>query len=84
MGMIKYRRTTRETDGIGCAKLVVFCNAPEIIRLYLVLSWGGEPTRPLISVSAVPKGVEWVKQHPASDLGTMATPQEYAFDNPYG
>jgi uncharacterized protein (UPF0210 family) len=65
---------TRETDGIGCAKLVVFCNAPEDNPFMAGAFHGvGEPDTAInIGISGPGVVLNVVKQHPGVDLGTMA------------
>lgn len=65
---------TREADGVGCAKLVVFCNAPEDNPFMAGAFHGvGEPDTAInIGISGPGVVLNVVKQHPGVDLGTMA------------
>ncbi|MBZ4687024.1 MAG: uncharacterized protein PWQ96_2101 [Clostridia bacterium] len=65
---------TAAGDGIGCAKLVVFCNVPEDNPFMAGAFHGvGEPER-VINVGVSGPGVvlNAIKKHPHEDLGTLA------------
>lgn len=65
---------TRERDGLGCAKLVVFCNAPEDNPFMAGAFHGvGEPDA-VINVGVSGPGVvlSAIRKAPESDLGTLA------------
>ncbi|MGE5395976.1 MAG: PFL family protein [Chitinophagales bacterium] len=65
---------TAERDGCGCAKLVVFCNAPEDNPFMAGAFHGvGEPEA-TINIGISGPGVVWntVKRLPDADLGTLA------------
>ncbi|WP_027719210.1 PFL family protein [Desulfovirgula thermocuniculi] len=76
MGRIikKTAELTAERDGIGCAKLVVFCNAPEDNPFMAGAFHGlGEPEC-VINVGISGPGVvlSVVKKYPDADLGTLS------------
>ncbi len=64
-----------ERDGLGCAKLVVFCNAPEDNPFMAGAFHGvGEPECALnVGVSGPGVILSVVRNHPDADLGTLAT-----------
>ncbi|MGI6686050.1 MAG: PFL family protein [Bacillota bacterium] len=65
---------TRDRGGLGCAKLVVFCNVPEDNPFMAGAFHGiGEPEA-VINVGVSGPGVvlSAVKKHPDADLGTLA------------
>lgn len=65
---------TADRDGIGCAKLVVFCNAPEDNPFMAGAFHGvGEPSATInIGISGPGVILEVVKGLPEADLGTVA------------
>ncbi|MDD2211851.1 MAG: PFL family protein [Clostridia bacterium] len=66
---------TKEADGLGCAKLVVFCNAPEDNPFMAGAFHGfGEPET-VINVGVSGPGVvlHAVQEKPTADFGTLAT-----------
>lgn len=65
---------TAERDGIGCAKLVVFCNAPEDNPFMAGAFHGvGEPDATInIGISGPGVILETVRRLPEADLGTVA------------
>lgn len=65
---------TAAEDGIGCAKLVVFCNAPEDNPFMAGAFHGvGEPEVTInIGISGPGVVLNVVKQHPEADLGTLS------------
>jgi len=66
---------TKEADGLGCAKLVVFCNAPEDNPFMAGAFHGvGEPET-VINVGVSGPGVvlHAVRRNPEADFGTLAT-----------
>lgn len=68
-------RLTTEQDGIGCAKLVVFCNVPEDNPFMAGAFHGvGEPECTLnVGVSGPGVVLNAVRKNPNSDFGTLAT-----------
>ncbi len=70
----KTAELTRDRDGLGCAKLVVFCNVPEDNPFMAGAFHGvGEPES-VINVGVSGPGVvlNAVRQHPNADLGHLA------------
>lgn len=68
-------RLTADRGGLGCAKLVVFCNAPEDNPFMAGAFHGvGEPEL-VINVGVSGPGVvlNVVRSHPEADLGTLAS-----------
>lgn len=66
---------TAERDGLGCAKLVAFCNAPEDNPFMAGAFHGvGEPES-VINMGVSGPGVilSVVRQHPDADLGTLSS-----------
>lgn len=65
---------TRHRDGIGCAKIVVFCNAPEDNPFMAGAFHGiGEPDASInIGISGPGVVLHVVREHPEADLGTLA------------
>ncbi len=65
---------TKSRDGIGCAKLVVFCNAPEDNPFMAGAFHGiGEPEASInIGISGPGVILHVVREHPEADLGTLA------------
>ena len=65
---------TKDRDGIGCAKLVVFCNAPEDNPFMAGAFHGiGEPEASInIGISGPGVVLHVVREHPDADLGTLA------------
>ncbi|SHG49502.1 hypothetical protein SAMN02745221_00341 [Thermosyntropha lipolytica DSM 11003] len=65
---------TRDRDGIGCAKLVVFCNAVEDNPFMAGAFHGtGEPECTInIGISGPGVVLNVVRKHPDADLGTLA------------
>ncbi|MGI6607040.1 MAG: PFL family protein [Peptococcia bacterium] len=66
---------TKEADGLGCAKLVIFCNVPEDNPFMAGAFHGlGEPET-VINVGVSGPGVVFraVKENPHVDFGTLAT-----------
>ncbi len=66
---------TKEAGGMGCAKLVVFCNVPEDNPFMAGAFHGlGEPET-VINVGVSGPGVVFhaVKENPQADFGTLAT-----------
>ncbi len=66
---------TADRDGIGCAKLVVFCNVPEDNPFMAGAFHGvGEPEC-VINVGVSGPGVvlRAIQKHPGADFGTLAT-----------
>jgi uncharacterized protein (UPF0210 family) len=68
-------RLTAHQGGLGCAKLVVFCNAPEDNPFMAGAFHGvGEPECALnVGVSGPGVVLAAIRQHPTADLGTIAT-----------
>lgn len=67
-------KLTGDRDGIGCAKLVVFCNAAEDNPFMAGAFHGqGEPETTInIGVSGPGVVLNAVKKHPTADFGTLA------------
>ncbi|MGI6550305.1 MAG: PFL family protein [Syntrophomonadales bacterium] len=67
-------RLTADQDGIGCAKLVVFCNAPEDNPFMAGAFHGvGEPSATInIGISGPGVILDVVNRLPEADLGTVA------------
>ncbi|MGI5920685.1 MAG: PFL family protein [Syntrophomonadaceae bacterium] len=67
-------RLTADRDGLGCAKLVVFCNAVEDNPFMAGAFHGvGEPETTInIGISGPGVVLHEVKKHPGTDLGTLA------------
>ncbi|NLJ72838.1 MAG: PFL family protein [Syntrophomonadaceae bacterium] len=67
-------KLTQDRDGIGCAKLVVFCNAAEDNPFMAGAFHGqGEPETTInIGVSGPGVVLNAVKKHPTADFGTLA------------
>lgn len=67
-------RRTADRDGIGCAKLVVFCNAPEDNPFMAGAFHGvGEPEATVnIGISGPGVVLNVVKRMPGADLGSVA------------
>ena len=66
---------TKDADGLGCAKLVVFCNVPEDNPFMAGAFHGvGEPET-VINVGVSGPGVvlHTVRSNPEADFGTLAT-----------
>lgn len=65
---------TRERDGAGCARLVVFCNAPEDNPFMAGAFHGvGEPEATInIGISGPGVVLHVVREHPEVDLGTLS------------
>jgi uncharacterized protein (UPF0210 family) len=65
---------TKDRDGIGCAKLVVFANAPEDNPFMAGAFHGVGEGEAVVNVGVSGPGVvkEVVRRHPGSDLGTLA------------
>ncbi len=65
---------TAKRDGVGCAKLVVFCNAPEDNPFMAGAFHGvGEPTATInIGISGPGVILDAVNKLPGADLGTVA------------
>lgn len=70
----KTAELTADKDGIGCAKLVVFCNAVEDNPFMAGAFHGpGEPESTInIGISGPGVVLNVVKKHPEADLGTLA------------
>lgn len=68
-------RLTADRGGIGCAKLVVFCNAPEDNPFMAGAFHGIGEAECALNVGVSGPGVVLaaVRQHPDADLGTIAT-----------
>jgi uncharacterized protein (UPF0210 family) len=68
-------RLTAHQGGLGCAKLVIFCNAPEDNPFMAGAFHGvGEPECALnVGVSGPGVVLAAIRQHPTADLGTIAT-----------
>lgn len=71
----KTAELTAEKGGIGCTKLVVFCNAPEDNPFMAGAFHGvGEPECALnVGVSGPGVILSVVRKHPDADLGTLST-----------
>lgn len=67
-------RLTADRESIGCAKLVVFCNAPEDNPFMAGAFHGvGEPEAAVnVGVSGPGVVLKAIEQHPYADLGTIA------------
>lgn len=65
---------TRKADGLGCAKLVIFCNAPEDNPFMAGAFHGvGEPDVAInIGISGPGVVLNVVREHPGADLGCLA------------
>ncbi|MBS4026312.1 MAG: PFL family protein [Clostridia bacterium] len=73
--IVKTAELTKNKDGLGCAKLVVFCNVPEDNPFMAGAFHGiGEPES-VINVGVSGPGVvlHAIKNHPEIDFGELAT-----------